>query len=142
MAYVEVSNERKMEKTAQLPVFCIACGSRLLCGVPYHDMAILVRKSKVIVPMTEALQREGIPFEADSAEHFFEGDYFRRFATTLEILKDIDKAKLYECWKDITEVDAFKIGYKFLRSCSSSGNMRLSKIIEGFCEKIIFINLF
>ena len=109
-------------------------------GVPYYDMAILVRKSKVIVPMTEALQREGIPFEADSAEHFFEGDYFRRFATTLEILKDIDKAKLYEYWQDITGADDFNIGYKFLRSCSRNGNMRLSKIIDGFCEKIVFIS--
>ena len=48
-------------------------------GIPYKEMAILVRKGKAIVPASSALDRAGIPFETDSAEHFFAGDYFRRF---------------------------------------------------------------
>ena len=46
-------------------------------------MAILVRKGKAIAPASYALDRAGIPFETDSAEHFFAGNYFNRFVVTL-----------------------------------------------------------
>jgi DNA helicase-2/ATP-dependent DNA helicase PcrA len=109
-------------------------------GIPYKEIAILVRKGKVITPASAALDRAGIPFETDSAEHFFEGNYFKRFVVTLQILSDIDKAKLYECWKDIIEGTAFNVGFKFLRSCARGGNLPLSEIIRGFCEKTTFID--
>ena len=109
-------------------------------GIPYKEMAILVRKGKAIAPTSSALDRAGIPFETDSAEHFFAGNYFNRFVVTLQILSDIDKAKLYECWQDIIEGTAFNVGFKFLRSCARGGNLSLSEIIRGFCEKTAFID--
>lgn len=108
-------------------------------GIPYKEMAILVRKGKVIIPASKALSRRDIPFETDSAEHFFGGSYFRRFVTTLNILADIDKAKLYECWKDITDASDFNTGFKYLRSCAKGGMVPLSEIIRGFCDKIGFL---
>lgn len=109
-------------------------------GVPYNEMAILVRKGKVIESVSAALDRAEIPFETDSAEHFFAGNYFNRFVTTLQILSDIDKAKLYECWQDVIDVSVFNMGFKFLRSCAGGGNLSLSEIIRGFCERISFLD--
>lgn len=109
-------------------------------GVPYSDIAILVRKGKVIPYVSAALDRAGIPFETDNAEHFFEGNYFNRFVTTLKILSDIDKAKLYGCWQDLIDGSVFNRGFKYLRSCARSGNLPLSEIIRGFCEKIAFLD--
>ena len=109
-------------------------------GIPYNEIAILVRKGKVIASAVSALERSGIPFETDSAEHFFAGNYFNRFAVTLQILSDIDKAKLYECWQDIIEAAAFNSGFRFLRSCARGRNLPLSEIIRGFCEKAAFID--
>lgn len=109
-------------------------------GVPYNEMAILVRKGKVIAPVSATLDRAGIPFETDSAEHFFAGNYFNRFVTTLQILSDIDKAKLYECWQDLIDSSVFNMGFKFLRSCARGGNLPLSEIIRGFCERISFLD--
>ena len=109
-------------------------------GIPFNEIAILVRKGKMIVPASAALVRAGIPFETDSAEHFFEGNYFNRFVATLQILADVDKAKLYECWQDVLDDASFNSGFKFLRSCARSGNLRLGEIICGFCEKISFLD--
>ena len=109
-------------------------------GIPYKEIAILVRKGKSIAPASYALERVGIPFETDSAENFFAGNYFNRFVVTLQILSDIDKAKLYECWQDIIEGTALNAGFRFLRNCARGCNLPLSKIIRGFCEKTAFIN--
>ena len=109
-------------------------------GIPYNEMAILVRKGKVIAPISRALDQMGIPFETDSAEHFFSGNYFKRFVGTLQIISDIDKTKLYEWWMDLVDKTTFNAGFKFLRSCARGGNLPLSKIIQGFCEKIEFLN--
>ena len=109
-------------------------------GIPYNEIAVLVRKGKVIAPVSAAFERAEIPFETDSAEHFFTGDYFNRFVTTLQILTDVNKAKLYECWQDIVEGTAFNMGFKYLRSCARGGNLPLSEIIRGFCEKIAFLD--
>ena len=109
-------------------------------GVPYNEIAILVRKGKVIASASAALDRAGIPFETDSAEHFFAGNYFNRFVTTLQILSDVDKAKLYECWQDLIDGSVFNVGFKFLRSCARGGNLPLSEIIRGFCEKVAFLD--
>lgn len=110
-------------------------------GIVYKEMAILVRKGKMITQASHALEKLGIPFETDSAEHFFAGDYFGRFVLTLQILMDVDKAKLYECWQDMVEGKVFNAGFKFLRSCARNGNLQLSEIIQGFCEKIAFLNV-
>lgn len=109
-------------------------------GIPWREMAILVRKGKAIAPVSAALDRAGIPFETDSAEHFFTGDYFQRFVTTLQILTDVDKAKLYECWKDIVDPSAFNMGFRYLRSCARGGTHSLKEILRGFCEKISFLD--
>lgn len=109
-------------------------------GIPYNEMAILVRKGKVIAPASAALHRRGIPFETDSAEHFFFGNYFNRFVATMQILVDVDKGKLYEYWQDIADGTAFNIGFKYLRSCARGGNLPLAEIIRGFCEKIAFLS--
>ena len=59
-------------------------------GIPYNEIAILVRKGKAIAPVSASLDRAQIPYETDSAEHFFSGEYFSRFVYTLKILTDID----------------------------------------------------
>ena len=107
-------------------------------GIPYSEIAVLVRKGKHIVPMVKALEGEGIPYHADSAEDFFTGAYFNRFVETLRILDSIDKAALYEQWQGITDNTQFNKGFKYLRSCARGGNQRLSDILKGFCEIIGF----
>lgn len=109
-------------------------------GIPYREMAVLVRKGKAINSISSALAAQGIAFETDSAEHFFTGNYFGRFVTTLQILSDRDKAKLYDRWKELADRPTFNSGFKYLRSCAQGGSLRLSEIIRGFCEKIQFLD--
>lgn len=109
-------------------------------GVPYKEVAVLVRKGKYVSAIAKALVAKGIPYTADSAEDFFTGNYFNRFVETLRILDSIDKSVLYEQWKNIAEGTQFNIGFKFLRSCTRGGNMRFSEILRAFCEKIDFLN--
>lgn len=85
------------------------------------------------------LNRAGIPYEADSAENFFIGDYFQRFVDTLRILNDVDRAKLNECWRDFADASAIKTGFKFLRGIRG-GFQPFSKILCEFCEKINFLD--
>ena len=59
------------------------------------------------------LNRAGILFEADSAENFFIGDYFQRFVDTLSFMKDGDKLKRNEGWKDFADASAIKTGLSF-----------------------------
>ena len=109
-------------------------------GTPYKEIAILVRKRKVIELISNALERIGIPFETDSSERFFTGNYFKRFIITLQALSNTDKAELYNRWQDIIEPTAFNNGFKFLRKCARGGNLTLSEIIRGFCGKTEFID--
>lgn len=109
-------------------------------GIPYSEIAVLVRKGKHIVPITKALDAEGIPYHADSAEDFFTGAYFNRFVETIRILDNIDKAALYEQWQGITDSTRFNKGFKYLRGCARGGNQRLSDILNGFCEMIGFLD--
>lgn len=109
-------------------------------GMPYKEIAILSRKGKYIPMIANVLRARGIPYTADSAEDFFEGSYFTRFVETLHILDNIDKASLYEQWKDLVDGAQFNIGFKYLRSYTRGGNHRLSEILRGFCEKINFLN--
>lgn len=109
-------------------------------GIPYGEISILVRKGKIIAPITTALDSFEIPYETDSAEKFFSGSYFSRFATTLQLLVDIDKSKLHDCWHDLVESTLLTKGFKYLRSCARNGRMTLREILEGFCEQITFID--
>lgn len=109
-------------------------------GIPYGEISILVRKGRIIAPITTALDSFEIPYETDSAEKFFSGSYFSRFATTLQLLVDIDKSKLHDCWHDIVESTLLTKGFKYLRSCARNGRMTLREILEGFCEQITFID--
>jgi len=109
-------------------------------GIPYGEISILVRKGKIIAPITAALDSCEIPYETDSAQKFFSGGYFSRFATTLQLLVDIDKSKLHDCWHDIVESTLLTKGFKYLRSCVRNGRMTLREILEGFCEQITFID--
>jgi len=109
-------------------------------GVPYNEMAILIRKGKVIAPLSHVFEEAGIPYETDSAEHFFTGNYFNRFITTLQILTDVDKGKLHDCWKDLVDDTVFNAGFKYLRSCSRGGKFKLGEIVRTFCEKINFLD--
>lgn len=136
----EIEAVRYNDKKEQFDAIAEQISKLRKSGVPYNEMAILVRKGKVIASASAALERAGIPFETDSAEHFFAGNYFQRFVATLQILVDIDKAKLYECWQDLIDGSVFNIGFKYLRSCARSGNLPLSEIIRGFCEKIAFLD--
>lgn len=136
----EIKATRYRDKKEQFDAIAEKIAELRESGVPYNEMAILVRKGKVITPASVALDRASIPFETDSAEHFFAGNYFNRFVTTLQILSDIDKAKLYECWQDLIDGSVFNIGFKFLRSCARGGNLSLSEIIRGFCERISFLD--
>ena len=127
-------------KTEQFETIAEQIAELHKAGIPYNEMAILVRKGKTITLISAALDRDAIPFETDSAEHFFAGNYFNRFVSTLQILVDVDKAKLYECWQDIADGTVFNMGFKYLRSCARGGNLPLSEIIRGFCEKIVFLD--
>jgi len=133
-----IEANRYSSKEGQFEAIAKQINSLRESGIPYHEMAVLVRKGKAIVPVSAALERAGIPFETDSAEHFFLGNYFGRFVITLQFLTDIDKAKLYECWQDIVEDTMFNMGFRFLRSCTRGRTYLLSDIIRGFCEKIAF----
>lgn len=136
----EIEAVRYSDKREQFDSIAEKISNLRKTGIPYSEMAILVRKGKVISSASAALDRAGIPFETDSAEHFFAGNYFNCFVSTLQILADIDKAKLYEYWKDIVDGSLFNMGFKFLRSCARGGNLPLSEIIRGFCEKISFLD--
>lgn len=137
---VQIEAKRYDDKSSQFDSIAKKITELHNAGIPYREMAVLVRKEKAIVPISSALERAGIPFETDSAEHFFSGSYFNRFVVTLQILSDIDKAKLYVCWQDIIESTAFNSGFKFLRSCARGGNLPLSEILCGFCEKTAFLD--
>lgn len=136
----EITAKRYSDKSEQYNAIAKKIEELHNNGVPYKEMAILVRKGKMIAPVSSVLDKKNIPFETDSAEHFFGGNYFNRFLTTLQILTEIDKAKLYDCWQDMVDSDKFNVGFKFLRSCSRGGNLSLGQIITGFCEKIDFLN--
>ena len=136
----DINAMRYSGKTEQFDAIAARAEQLHKNGIPYREIAILVRKGKAIAPIAAALDHAGIPYNTDSAEHFFSGDYFSRFVSTLQILTDVDKAKLYECWQDIVEGTGFNAGFKYLRSCARGGNLRLSDVIMNFCEKIGFLS--
>jgi ATP-dependent DNA helicase pcrA len=111
-----------------------------LSGIPYKEIAILVRKRKIIPYIVEALEYAQIPYETDGVEKFFKNEYFNRFIITLQTLIDIDKAKLYECWNDIVDKEKFNSGFRYLRRSSREARIPLKEIMVIFCEKICFLD--
>ena len=113
-------------------------------GIPYSEMAVLLRKGKYINPICDALSQYGIPFATNSADHFFKGVYFQRFVETLSLLADIDKAKLYDCWKYYTDEGSFNRAFRSLRRASRSGGnaqqFPLSGTIRQFAQDIGFLD--
>jgi len=113
-------------------------------GISYNEMAILIRKNKYINELVVRLSRHNIPYETDSADHFFKGLYFNKFCQTLNILTDLDKTKLYECWNSLVSNQDLNNGYIYLRRVSRTGGNRsvikLTDIITEFLENINFFN--
>lgn len=113
-------------------------------GIPYTEMAVLVRKGKYIDAVCHALDLFHIPYATDSAEYFFKGEYFQRFVETMKILVNIDKAQLFECWQHYTDKAGFTNGFKYLRQVARSGGdgfaLPLSGVIQEFLTRIAFLN--
>lgn len=112
-------------------------------GTAYSDIAILVRKGKFVKSVCSALDQHSIPYTADCAEYFFAGKYFPKFLETLNIITDIDKAKLYDCWKGLIDDSTFASGFKYLRSVARSGGdakrYPLNAVLNHFLTQIGFL---
>ena len=113
-------------------------------GIPYSEIAILTRKGKYINPICSVLDAATIPFATDSADHFFQGEYFGRFVQTLSILANVDKAALFECWKDYVDADAFSKAFRTLRRTARGGGnaqqIPLSGTIRQFVQDTGFLD--
>lgn len=111
--------------------------------IPYSEIAILVRKSKHIDAICQALGEKQIPYYTDSARQFFQGRYFSRFVQTLSMLADVDKAKLYECWQGILREDRLNAGFRSLRRAARSGgdgrSLPLGGVLRDFAELTGFL---
>lgn len=160
------NNEKRLEKTMRAPGGAFAAGDRVEArcfaseqmqyeeiareilkqnqkGVPYSEIAVLVRKGKYIDPISDCLAQYGIPYYTDSAKQFFQGRYFRRFVETLSILQDIDKPKLAECWGNLISPEGLNAGFRYLRRVARGGGtgqtLPLSGILRGFAEQSHFL---
>lgn len=113
-------------------------------GIPYSEIAILTRKGKYINPICSVLDAATIPFATESADHFFQGEYFGRFVQTLSILANVDKAALFECWKDYVDADAFSKAFRTLRRTARGGGnaqqIPLSGTIRQFVQDTGFLD--
>lgn len=109
-------------------------------GVPYKEIAILFRKRKNIRDFISVLENKGIPYQADSAELFFKGNYFNVFLKTFELSQNLDKALLFNCWKDHIEQQQFRNGYRYLRQFINSSHKEITDLFIGFCEQISFLD--
>ena len=160
------NNEKRLEKTMRAQGGGVSAGDRVEArcfaseqmqyeeiaqkilqqhqkGVPYSEIAVLVRKGKYIDPISDCLAQHGIPYYTDSAKQFFQGKYFRRFVETLSILQDIDKPKLAACWGDRLSPEGLNGGFRYLRRVARSGGtgqtLPLSGILRGFAEQAHFL---
>lgn len=112
-------------------------------GVPYSEMAILVRKRKYLPAICEMLGKKRIPYAADSADYFFEGPYFKRLMGTVKFLQSPDKSALFECWDGIADHAAISQGFRKLRRVASGngyGKHLVSESIGEFLEVIGFLD--
>ena len=110
-------------------------------GIPYNDIAILVRKGKYINRITPILDIKNISYNTDSAEYFFEGIYFEKFVNTLQLLTNFSKNELYDCWKNYIDIEKFNDGFKYLRKIVN-GTIQitfLSEILKKYLEIVGFL---
>ena len=114
-------------------------------GMDYSEIAILLRKSKYAGPICNSLEERHIPYETNSTEDFFKGRYFGKFVSTMRILVDVNKAELYDCWKEDCEPGAFNQGFKYLRMVARNGGnasiLPLSGILREFLVKINVLDM-
>jgi len=110
-------------------------------GNNYNDIAILVRKGKYIKDIVKILNKKNIPYISDSAEYFFENEYFTLFRKTIELLPKLSKRELYCLWENYCTKDKFTIGFNYLRTIMSKTNYtNLSEIINKYVESIGFLD--
>jgi len=110
-------------------------------GIPYQQIAILVRKGKRIASIISELEKRGIPYRANSSDSYFNGDYFNCFVSILEALLDVDKSKLFDSWQHYIDSSLFSSGFKYIRSCSRPGcRGSLCEIVKEFAERIGFLD--
>lgn len=109
-------------------------------GIPLSQIAVLARKGKTVARITSALKQAKIPACGDSAERFFEEAYFERLQETLRNLPQLDRAVLYECWGDIVDRDQFAAAFRELRNLARGRAIRLSTMIQSFCDSLGFLN--
>jgi len=109
-------------------------------GTDFAEIAILIRKSKYATPICNSLDQHHIPYEANSTEEFFSGGYFSKFVATMRILLNINKADLYDCWKDDCDPTAINQGFKYLRMAARNGGdanvLPLSGILKEFLMRV------
>ena len=107
-------------------------------GIPYNEIAILVRKNKAITAASRALEVASIPYESNSSEYFFLGKYYDLFVRTMIAIKEPDRKVITDIWRDtITDYPKIANGFKYIRKVSFG---RLSEIISEFCDKIGFLD--
>ena len=104
-------------------------------GTAYDRIAVLVRKGKYINPICGYLDRNSIPYVTDSSDYFFTGMYYGRLKDTLKNVVELDKAQLYAVWKDVLTDDAFRVGFKCLRSFSRNGGFALEVPLAGIIKE-------
>ena len=112
-----------------------------ISGMEYKNIAILVRKGKHIKDIVHHLNSHMIPYISDSAEYFFENEYFTLFKNTINILLNLSKKELYDLWENYSIREKFNSGFIFLRSSISNSNyLNLSDILNQFVNKIGFFD--
>lgn len=109
--------------------------------IKYKDIAILVRKGKFISSIAAILDSKNIPYDTDNAEYFFNGNYFEKFVITLQLLTELKKDVLYDCWKDYIDVSKFTEGFRYLRKAINGnlGDIYLSEILINFLNVVGFL---
>lgn len=113
-------------------------------GTPYFEIAILIRKRKVLNELCDTLEKNDIPFIADSTDAFFEGEYINAFTEILRFMRDADREALYNTWINYVESESLVIGYKKLRKIVRQGGdalqTPLKNIFEEFISSVDFTN--
>lgn len=110
-------------------------------GTDYKDIAVLVRKGKFIKDIAITFNKYSIPYISDSADYFFENEYFDLFKETFEILPILSKKELYDLWGKYCIREKFNSGFMFLRSSIANNKyINLSDTLQKFVELIGFLD--
>lgn len=109
-------------------------------GIPYHEIAILVRKGKHIAPIVAELERCGIPCLSNSSESFFGSSYVQKLGSTIQILPELNQRALNDIWSDVLPASAITSGFRTLRRMAREGRGTLADIVQSFCDAAAFLN--